>query len=1190
MADAQKIALVKTLQGMEASLQVVDQERFTFGRSLEATIMVTDPSVSRLHLEVVIKKGRVFVTDMGSANGSFLNGKRIDAKKPYALSPGDVFQLGTWKANLYVDLIEKIFNAKEAKLDTSEQERIEQIIENAKAAAERTAKFAQDVANQTKLDAEKKSKTLTEEAELKATEMLRQARSEVDAILSEVKRKETEVRIQMEKEANGAVSHIHKRAYEIERQAEDKSKFLESEARKTADELVSRAQKDAETLISQAKSTGSEIRQAAEASAERVKQEGAQKAKDLIQNADLDLKRIKDAAEDEANQIIEKASQQLTIAKADAQYRANEITKDAQAQADKLLMSTRLDAERIKEKIIEDGKLTASEAIRKSQVEADTWLSRVAEYRRDAETAQKTAAEIIGKAQNDADIVRRQVEELKLEAQALLDRTKAEADKKYQELVEQAFQEIAKKRKDADGELEFLREKTKEEARLEAFKTLSTVKGETEVWEQKRVHAEREYQQIYTKMNDVVARTQKEADTLRSQAEAYKAEAHEALEKSRISGQEKFTKMIEEARAESDKIIAQARQDAEKQKHDIITETRLKAEDLIRQAQKDSILAVENTENQKRILEKELSNLEIKTEEIRREALNKGFEIERAAEEKARQITKSAEMQYGEITEKARLDAKKFLDEQKIIGTKTLQEFRDQATKVIEDARNQGEIIKADAKSQSQIIINDAKAESEKILIDCRLQVEKLNQEAAHKAADATNAVATAESQMHEIRREIQALQIERDSNYQRTTKARDEAAQIEADVQAAHKKQASVLGDLQQVENKLSHALSELEKSVSGKDAAELANTKAQAAMVDAENKKQAIIIEIKKLKEEAARQKGSLEKELGEFSTKAQAELEEYRRKETEAIQQARIRENEKLKAFRDQAIDELKAKRKHFSSEISRQLEIHMLPFFKSQNSATIDWTQVQSKMTQVVSSVVEEETYKATGSYEQVISLDLEKKQNDTKVKLKKLAMYGVPAAIAILMSFPGIRSNLYDIVSGLNDKGETAVEAAARKKRELRALKKYNPPKTDEFKSSYTDNVLYTNQYTEIKLDPKTQEEWIKASVAYMHEVLKVDEDSVVKAVSAETTMISLLEEKRQEIDLDYLEKDIQKMRDLESETVDEVRSYLGGELNYKKYKELSAKFYRNTLEDRGPASEEIINEPSQVPDPKNETN
>ena len=61
------------------------------GRALNSDIPVFDPTISRRHAEVSCDAGGVQVRDLGSSNGTFLNGQKIDSAR---LAPGDVVTFG----------------------------------------------------------------------------------------------------------------------------------------------------------------------------------------------------------------------------------------------------------------------------------------------------------------------------------------------------------------------------------------------------------------------------------------------------------------------------------------------------------------------------------------------------------------------------------------------------------------------------------------------------------------------------------------------------------------------------------------------------------------------------------------------------------------------------------------------------------------------------------------------------------------------------------------------------------------------------------------------------------------------------------------------------------------------------------------------------------------------------------------
>jgi hypothetical protein len=78
---------------LEGKRMVVGPAGVTIGRSRQSDIVVDDPNVSRQHAEVRPRGGSWVLTDLGSTNGSSVNGRRID--RPEVLKPGDEIEVGT---------------------------------------------------------------------------------------------------------------------------------------------------------------------------------------------------------------------------------------------------------------------------------------------------------------------------------------------------------------------------------------------------------------------------------------------------------------------------------------------------------------------------------------------------------------------------------------------------------------------------------------------------------------------------------------------------------------------------------------------------------------------------------------------------------------------------------------------------------------------------------------------------------------------------------------------------------------------------------------------------------------------------------------------------------------------------------------------------------------------------------------
>ena len=64
----------------------------TIGRSSENDIVINDPKVSRVHSQLVQHEGGCSIVDLNSANGTFVNGQKINGE--VRLQPNDIIRIG----------------------------------------------------------------------------------------------------------------------------------------------------------------------------------------------------------------------------------------------------------------------------------------------------------------------------------------------------------------------------------------------------------------------------------------------------------------------------------------------------------------------------------------------------------------------------------------------------------------------------------------------------------------------------------------------------------------------------------------------------------------------------------------------------------------------------------------------------------------------------------------------------------------------------------------------------------------------------------------------------------------------------------------------------------------------------------------------------------------------------------------
>ena len=83
---------VGTLTAIDGTLHPLLEDESVIGRGDGNAVAVPDASVSSKHARVLRSGGAFFIEDLGSRNGTFVNGEPVKEKRP--LADGDVVRCG----------------------------------------------------------------------------------------------------------------------------------------------------------------------------------------------------------------------------------------------------------------------------------------------------------------------------------------------------------------------------------------------------------------------------------------------------------------------------------------------------------------------------------------------------------------------------------------------------------------------------------------------------------------------------------------------------------------------------------------------------------------------------------------------------------------------------------------------------------------------------------------------------------------------------------------------------------------------------------------------------------------------------------------------------------------------------------------------------------------------------------------
>jgi pSer/pThr/pTyr-binding forkhead associated (FHA) protein len=86
--------VIRSGGGRSGEAFAVAGQRMTIGRSPEAEVFLDDVTVSRNHALLVRRRDGLYIDDLGSLNGTYVNRRRIESHR---LQDGDELQVGKYK-------------------------------------------------------------------------------------------------------------------------------------------------------------------------------------------------------------------------------------------------------------------------------------------------------------------------------------------------------------------------------------------------------------------------------------------------------------------------------------------------------------------------------------------------------------------------------------------------------------------------------------------------------------------------------------------------------------------------------------------------------------------------------------------------------------------------------------------------------------------------------------------------------------------------------------------------------------------------------------------------------------------------------------------------------------------------------------------------------------------------------------
>lgn len=188
------------------------------------------------------------------------------------------------------------------------------------------------------------------------------------------------------------------------------------------------------------------------------------------------------------------------------------------------------------------------------------------------------------------------------------------------------------------------------------------------------------------------------------------------------------------------------------------------------------------------------------------------------------------------------------------------------------------------------------------------------------------------------------------------------------------------------------------------------------------------------------------------------------------------------------------------------------------------------------------------------------------ENTLKAKQKrKIWAIQVGSALGLLLVcliFPQIPQTLWETGTSVFRRDPQSADIFVERIRLARLNRpKFMPQRDRVFRNTYTDNIIYLEDYAEIKSDPDIKKAWTLALNQFFVKELDMDERIIVAFMAIESPLVRELTEMSTKIQIKNQESDISRMRAFEDLSTPRLIEVVQGRENYDKFRNFEMKFY-----------------------------
>ncbi len=255
----------------------IKAETFVIGRAPECDLPIPTDVLSRRHLKVYLEEDRIFIKDLGSTNGTFLEGEQLEPNEKYEYQTGNKLYLDANKecvlritAIYQRDIVDPELEARNAELEKKRAELRSKrsssrgfgttnaspnFVANASESVDNIFENLIFITKQARFNKEKQIR----EAENRSQEMLEKAKEKIETQRSLLEKELLALQVKTRNEANRVINEANEKSRDLVLRAESKARKIREKADVIKQEAAKKGEEKKKEIIKAAEEKHGQI-------------------------------------------------------------------------------------------------------------------------------------------------------------------------------------------------------------------------------------------------------------------------------------------------------------------------------------------------------------------------------------------------------------------------------------------------------------------------------------------------------------------------------------------------------------------------------------------------------------------------------------------------------------------------------------------------------------------------------------------------------------------------------------------------------------------------------------------------------------------------------------------------------------------------------------------------------------------